>query len=63
MEGMTYKGYAARVEFDAKDRIFVGNIIGLRDIVGFHGETVNELERKHSLFLTVRRPAKITVAF
>lgn len=41
---MTYKGYAARVEFDAEDRIFVGHIIGIRDIVGFHGETVNELE-------------------
>lgn len=44
MNGMTYKGYVARVEFDAEDRIFVGHIIGIRDIVGFHGETVNELE-------------------
>jgi predicted HicB family RNase H-like nuclease len=41
---MTYKGYAARVEFDAEDHIFVGHIIGIRDIVGFHGETVSELE-------------------
>ena len=44
MNGMTYKGYAARVEFDAEDHIFVGHIIGIRDIVGFHGKTVNELE-------------------
>lgn len=44
MNGMTYKGYAARVEFDAEDHIFVGHIIGIRDIVGFHGETVSELE-------------------
>jgi predicted HicB family RNase H-like nuclease len=43
MNGMTYKGYAARVEFDAEDHIFVGHIIGIRDIVGFHGETVSEL--------------------
>ena len=41
---MTYKGYAARVEFDAKDRIFFGRIAGIRDIISFHGETVNELE-------------------
>ena len=41
---MTYKGYAARVEFDAEDRIFFGRIAGIRDIISFHGETVNELE-------------------
>lgn len=44
MNGMTYKGYAARVEVDFKDHIFVGHIIGIRDIISFHGETVNELE-------------------
>ncbi len=41
---MTYKGYAARIEFDAEDRIFFGRLTGIRDIVTFHGETVNELE-------------------
>ena len=41
---MTYKGYAARVEFDAQGRIFFGRIAGIRDIVSFHWETVNELE-------------------
>ncbi len=44
MNTMTYKGYAARVEFDPEDRIFVGHIIGIRDIVGFHGASVVELE-------------------
>lgn len=44
MKGMSYKSYYARVEFDAEDRIFVGHIIGIRDIVGFHGESVAELE-------------------
>ena len=28
----------------AKGRIFVGHIAGLRDIVGFHGSSVEELE-------------------
>ena len=44
MNTMTHKGYAARVEFDAEDRIFVGHIAGIRDIVGFHGESVDGLE-------------------
>jgi predicted HicB family RNase H-like nuclease len=41
---MTYKGYTARIEFDAEDRIFFGRLIGIRDMVTFHGETVDELE-------------------
>ena len=44
MKGLSYKGYFARIEFDADDRIFTGRIIGIRDIVGFHGESVKELE-------------------
>lgn len=43
MNAMTYKGYAARVEFDARDNILVGRIAGIRDVVGFHAETVAEL--------------------
>jgi predicted HicB family RNase H-like nuclease len=44
MSSMTYKGYSARVEFDAQDRLFVGHLAGVRDIVGFHGASVAELE-------------------
>ena len=46
MNTLTHNGYRARVEFDVDvdDRIFVGHIIGIRDIVAFHGESVNELE-------------------
>ena len=44
MKGMNYKGYFAKIEFDSEDRIFVGHIIGIRDVVGFHGESVAELE-------------------
>ena len=42
---MSYKGYAARIEFDAEDRIFIGHIAGIRDAVGFHGTSVTELEQ------------------
>jgi predicted HicB family RNase H-like nuclease len=44
MNDMNYKGYFARVEFDPEDHIFVGHIVGIRDVVGFHGESVVELE-------------------
>ncbi|NDC87103.1 MAG: type II toxin-antitoxin system HicB family antitoxin, partial [Betaproteobacteria bacterium] len=43
MNTMTYKGYTARVEFDDRDSIFVGRILGIRNIISFHGETVSEL--------------------
>ncbi len=38
MKAMKYKGYFAKVDFDAEDRLFVGHVIGIRDVVGFHGE-------------------------
>ncbi len=44
MNTLTYKGYNARIEFDDADRIFVGHLAGIRDIVGFHGTSVDELE-------------------
>ena len=44
MNAMKYNGYAARIEYDAHDRIFVGHLVGVSDIVGFHGESVEELE-------------------
>jgi predicted HicB family RNase H-like nuclease len=40
---MTYKGYAARIEYSDEDGCFVGHIAGIRDVIGFHGETVAEL--------------------
>lgn len=44
MNAMSYRNYQAKVEFDPVDKIFVGHILGIRDIVGFHGSTVDELE-------------------
>lgn len=42
---LTYRGYAAHIEFDADDRLFVGRVAGIVDIVTFHGESVSELEQ------------------
>ena len=44
MNTLTYKGYTAKIEFDPDDNIYVGHIIGIRDTVGFHGETASELK-------------------
>jgi predicted HicB family RNase H-like nuclease len=38
------RNYAARIDCDPDDRIFVGHLAGIRDIVGFHGESVADLE-------------------
>lgn len=40
---MKYKGYTARIDFDDRDNIFVGRVLGLRTMISFHGETVKEL--------------------
>lgn len=40
---MNYKGYSARVEYDDDDGIFFGQVAGLRDGIGFHADTVENL--------------------
>lgn len=42
---MEYKGYLAKVEFDDKDNVFHGEIINLRDVITFEGETVEGLRK------------------
>jgi predicted HicB family RNase H-like nuclease len=44
MSVMTYRDYSARVEYDAEDRLFAGRLAGINDVVGFHGQSVAELE-------------------
>ncbi len=42
---MDYKGYIGNVEFDDEANLFHGEVINLRDIVTFQGETVKELRK------------------
>ena len=44
MTAMTYKGYQARVEYDADDEIFVGHLAGINDVIGFHADSVSDLK-------------------
>lgn len=43
MKTMKHKGYSACIEYSDEDGCFVGHIAGIRDVVSFHGESVNEL--------------------
>ncbi|NDV26108.1 type II toxin-antitoxin system HicB family antitoxin [Desulfovibrio sp. JC010] len=42
---MHYKGYYAKIKQDVEDQIFIGHVIGIKDIVGFHGKSESELEQ------------------
>jgi predicted HicB family RNase H-like nuclease len=43
MSTMTYKGYAARIDYSDEDGCFIGHIAGIKDIIGFHADSVKEL--------------------
>ena len=41
---MKYKDYNAHIEYSEEDGCLVGHIAGITDIVGFHGDTISELQ-------------------
>jgi len=41
---MTYKSYTARVEYDERDDVFVGRVLGLQSILSFEGNSVEALK-------------------
>lgn len=43
MNTLTYKGYTARIDFDDRDNLLVGRILGIQDVIGFHADNVTEL--------------------
>lgn len=52
MNVMTHRNYTARIEFDERDNIFVGRVLGLRTMISFHGETVDELRAAFETAIT-----------
>lgn len=52
MNTMTHKEYTARIEFDERDGIFVGRVLGLHAMISFHGETVSELRSAFETAIT-----------
>ena len=41
---ITYRGYTASLTFDVDDKIIVGRVLDVADIIAFHGESVAEFE-------------------
>jgi len=44
INSMSYKGYTASMVFDAQDKIIVGRVLDIDDIISFHGESIAEFE-------------------
>lgn len=45
MNTMTYKGYEAIVEYDEDAELFHGEVLNLRDVITFQGQSVAELKQ------------------
>lgn len=41
---LEYKGYYAKIRFDADDRIFIGEVFGIADSLNFHGQSILEIK-------------------
>ncbi|MDG9881583.1 hypothetical protein CSV86_017600 [Pseudomonas putida CSV86] len=48
MSCISYMGYTARVQYDARDKLFVGRILGVQTIISFHADSVSAL---HEAFI------------
>jgi predicted HicB family RNase H-like nuclease len=42
---MEYKGYLARAEFDDEANLFHGEVVNIRDVITFQGQSVAELRQ------------------
>ena len=40
-----YRGYMPLIRYSAEDECLVGHIAGINDIVGFHGDSVEEMRK------------------
>ncbi len=43
MVTMTHKEYIAQIVYSEEDGCFIGDLVGIRDIVSFHGDTLEEI--------------------
>jgi predicted HicB family RNase H-like nuclease len=42
---MTYKGYTSSMVFDVDDKIIVGRVLDIDDMILFHAQSVSEFEQ------------------
>jgi predicted HicB family RNase H-like nuclease len=45
MKSLTYKGYMAELVIDLEARVLHGRVLGLRDVITFQGDTIDEAEQ------------------
>jgi predicted HicB family RNase H-like nuclease len=45
MNSLEYKGYIGVVEFDDEAGLFHGEVVNLRDVITFQGDSVNDLRQ------------------
>lgn len=41
----SYSGYDGSVEYDDRDKIFHGRVLGISDVIAYEGESITELEQ------------------
>lgn len=46
---LEYKGYYAKIEFSAEDKVLFGKIEGINDLVNFESESVDGIEKEFQL--------------
>lgn len=46
---MTYRGYRTSMEFDTDDKVIVGRVLDIDDVIAFHGESVLEFEHNFGM--------------
>ncbi len=44
INSMSYKGYTASMVFDVEDKVIVGRVLEIDDIISFHGESIAQFE-------------------
>lgn len=45
MKPMMHKGYAAHIEYSDEDGCFIGRVAGIKPILTFHGDSVDEIRQ------------------
>jgi predicted HicB family RNase H-like nuclease len=45
MNPMMHRSYAARIEYSDEDACFIGRVAGIKPIITFHGDSVDEIRK------------------
>lgn len=40
---LKYKGYRGTIEYCEQEQLFYGKVIGIKDLISYEGETIDEL--------------------